>query len=154
MSSKRWSVSFDFPGSGSNSRAVVSVVTESVIVGSTRVRGDNVAGRGSQLNILIIRWPAPTWGAASAPPPASSRRSLYRLLKKFRNKGSLQDLRKRRLSSREGVEEVCNDDMVDEVRAQLVPYLELFWVRRSWVGPMYLVIFSCWGGPSLILRLT
>ena len=69
--------------------------------------------------IFIIRWPAPTWGAASAPPPASSRRSLYRLLKKFRNKGSLQDLRKRRPSSREGVEEVCNDDMVDEVRAQL-----------------------------------
>ena len=60
----------------------------------------------------------PTWGVANAPPPAS-RRSLNRLVKKFRTKGTVQDLRKRRPSSREGVEEVCNDDMVDEVRAQL-----------------------------------
>ena len=34
-----------------------------------------------------------------------------------------------------------------------VPYLELFWVRRSWVGPVYLVIFSCWGGPIPYLEL-
>ena len=34
-----------------------------------------------------------------------------------------------------------------------VPYLELFWVRRSWVGPVYLVIFSCWGGPVPYLEL-
>ena len=31
----------------------------------------------------------------------------------------MQDLRRRRPSAREGAEEVCNDDMVDEVRAQL-----------------------------------
>ena len=34
-----------------------------------------------------------------------------------------------------------------------VPYLELFWVRRSWVGPVYLVSFSCWGGPVPYLEL-
>ena len=34
-----------------------------------------------------------------------------------------------------------------------VPYLKLFWVRRSWVGPVYLVIFSCWGGPIPYLEL-
>ena len=34
-----------------------------------------------------------------------------------------------------------------------VPYLELFWVRRSWVGPVYLVIFSCWGRPLPYLEL-
>ena len=34
--------------------------------------------------ILIIRWPAPTWGITNAPPPAS-KRSLNRLAKKFLN---------------------------------------------------------------------
>ena len=44
---------------------------------------------------------------------------LNRLLNKFRQKETVQDLRKRRPSAREGVEEVTNDEMVEAVSAQL-----------------------------------
>ena len=67
---------------------------------------------------INYRWPAHTWGRVNAPPP-TSRRSLNRLLAKWRACGSVQDLRKRRPSAREGAEHVCNDDMVDQVRAHL-----------------------------------
>ena len=51
--------------------------------------------------------------------PPASRRSINRLLKKFREKGTLEDLRKRRPSCQEGKERVCNKAMVDQVRAVL-----------------------------------
>jgi len=44
---------------------------------------------------------------------------LNRILNKLRLKGTVQDLRKRRPSAREGVEEVTNNDKVEEVSAQL-----------------------------------
>merc|ERR550517_1652153 len=64
------------------------------------------------------RWPAHTWGLGNAPPHAS-RRSLNRLLNKFRQKGTVHDLRKRRPSCQEGRERVCKEAMVDQVRAVL-----------------------------------
>ena len=67
---------------------------------------------------LMIRWPANTWGNLNAPPPAY-RQSLNRLLKNWRENGTVQDRRKRRPSSREGIEHVTNQAMVDEVAAQL-----------------------------------
>ena len=57
-------------------------------------------------------------GKSERPPP-TTRRSLNRILKKLREKGTLQDLRKRRPSAREGVEEVCNPAMVANVGAHL-----------------------------------
>ena len=51
--------------------------------------------------------------------PPASRRSINRLLKKFREKGTLEDLRKRRPSCQEGKERICNKAMVDQVRAVL-----------------------------------
>ena len=68
--------------------------------------------------IFVVRWPAHTWGQINAPPP-NRRQSLNRLLKKFREKGTVQDLRKRRPSAREGVEEVTNKAKVEEVSALL-----------------------------------
>ena len=68
--------------------------------------------------IINYRWPAHIWGRVNTPPP-TSKRSLNRLLAKWRACGSVQDLRKRRPSAREGAEHVCNDDMVDQVRAHL-----------------------------------
>ena len=50
---------------------------------------------------------------------SNHRRLLNRLLNKFRQKETFQDLRKRRPSAREGVEEVTNDEMVEAVSAQL-----------------------------------
>ena len=71
--------------------------------------------------IFVVRWPAHTWGQINAPPPIrlNRRQSLNRLLKKFREKGTVQDLRKRRPSAREGVEEVTNKAKVEEVSALL-----------------------------------
>ena len=68
--------------------------------------------------LSMFRWPAYTWGQINAPPP-NHRRSLNRILNKLRLKGTVQDLRKRRPSAREGVEEVTNNDKVEEVSAQL-----------------------------------
>ena len=69
--------------------------------------------------ILIFRWPAPTWGITNAPPPASTR-SLRRLAKKFRDKGTVQDLRRRRASAREGVVEVATPNVVNQVLSALL----------------------------------
>ena len=69
--------------------------------------------------ILIFRWPAPTWGITNAPPPASTR-SLRRLAKKFREKGTVQDLRRRRASAREGVVEVATPNVVNQVLSALL----------------------------------
>ena len=44
--------------------------------------------------------------------PGSDKKSLNRLLNKFRQKGTVQDLRKRRPCAREGLEEVTNEEMV------------------------------------------
>ena len=68
--------------------------------------------------LSMFRWPAYTWGQINAPPP-NHRRSLNRILTKLRLKGTVQDLRKRRTSVREGVEEVTNDEMVEAVTVQL-----------------------------------
>ena len=68
--------------------------------------------------LSMFRWPAYTCGQVNAPPP-NHRRSLNRILNKLRLKGTVQDLRKRRPSAREGVEEVTNNDKVEEVSAQL-----------------------------------
>ena len=51
--------------------------------------------------------------------PGSDKKSLNRLLNKFRQKGTVQDLQKGRPSAREGVEKVNNKAMVEEVSAQL-----------------------------------
>ena len=40
-------------------------------------------------------------------------------MKKFRKQGTVQDLQRRRPSAREGVEEVTNEAMVEEVSAQV-----------------------------------
>ena len=65
----------------------------------------------------MVRWPARNWGQGqiNAPPP-NQRKLLNRLLNKYSQKGTVQDLRKRRPSAIESVEEVTNEEMV------------LFWV--------------------------
>ena len=44
--------------------------------------------------------------------PGSDKKSLNRLLNKFRQKGTVQGLRKRRPCAREGLEDVTNEEMV------------------------------------------
>ena len=55
-----------------------------------------------------------TWGYTNAPAP-STKKSLRRLVTKFQEHGTVQDRRKRRPSSREGVEEVATPDTIEEV---------------------------------------
>ena len=50
-------------------------------------------------------WPMPTWGIVNPPPPSD--RCLRRWLAKLSNKKTLQDLRKKRKASRDGVVTVC-----------------------------------------------
>ena len=80
----------------------------------------------------MIWWPAQNWGQINAP---NHKKSLNRLLNKFRQKGTVQDLRKRRPSASEGVEEVTNEEMV------------LYWVGPALVDRptqlFYIWIFIC-----------
>ena len=50
-------------------------------------------------------WPRPTLGILNPPPPSD--RCLRRWLAKLANKKNLQDLRKKRKASRDGVVTVC-----------------------------------------------
>ena len=50
-------------------------------------------------------WPMPTWGIVNPPPPSD--RCLRLWVAKLNAKKTLQDLRKKRKSSREGVVSVC-----------------------------------------------
>ena len=61
-------------------------------------------------------WPMPTWGIVNPPPPSD--RCLRLWVAKLNAKKTLQDLRKKRKSSREGVVSVCTPG-VDSIAVSL-----------------------------------
>ena len=76
------------------------------------------------------RWPPATWHVVNAPPPAT-KKTLRRLLDKFRQHATVQDRRKPRSSARQGAMTVRTQGAIDNVR--IIKFL-LQLHLRSWVG--------------------
>ena len=68
-------------------------------------------------------WPMPTWGIVNPPPPSD--RCLRLWVAKLNAKKTLQDLRKKRKSSREGVVSVCTPANIARVNFLT---LKMFWL--------------------------